>query len=192
MNGSPSCLILGDNIFYGSDVNQHLVTASKSNLTTLFTYKVSDPERFGVVKYTKNGSLSSIIEKPKIFTSSDAVTGLYFYDSDAPQFAHSLDKSNRGELEITDLNNLYINSEKKVSVAKLGKGTIWMDCGTPSSLIEAGNYVQLFEKHQNIKIGCPEEALYKKTVISKKILVNLIKGMPDNHYSKYLRNLYTE
>lgn len=189
LNGSPSCLVLGDNIFYGSDVTQSVIKASKSKGNTLFTYKVRDPERFGVVKYDKNNNLQSIVEKPKKFVSSDAVTGLYFYDADATKFAKQLKKSKRGELEITDLNNLYLKQGKKVYISKLGKGSIWMDCGTPTSLIEAANYVEMFEKHQNIKIGCPEESLFRKTILSKKELKKIVSEMPKNQYSDYLRNI---
>ncbi len=183
-------LILGDNIFYGYDFSKLLVDNVKSikNGATIFSYEVSDPERFGVVEIDKKMNALSLEEKPKKPKSNHAVVGLYIYDNNVIKHAKSLKPSARGELEITDLNKKYLQLNQ-LSVATLGKGFAWLDTGTPKSLLEASHFVDTIEKRQGIKIGCIEEAAYKNHWISKKQLKKISQEMQNTSYGKYLEKI---
>ena len=183
-------LILGDNIFYGSELNSQLIKASKSNDITLFACTVSNPNQFGVFKYDKKSPVS-IIEKPQIAPSNDAVTGLYFYDNEVCKIAKSLKKSERGELEITDLNNYYLKN-KKVLVNKLSRETLWLDTGTFENLQQCSQIIYSIEKNTNIMIGCIEEISLKQGWIKIENLNDLLKNYANNEYFKYLKNLTDE
>ena len=183
-------LILGDNIFYGYDFSKLLVDNFKNAKkgATIFSYEVSDPERFGVVEIDKKGNATSLKEKPKRPKSNQAVVGLYIYDNNVIKYAKNLKPSERGELEITDLNKKYLQLNQ-LSVATLGKGFAWLDTGTPDSLQEASHFVSTIEKRQGIKIGCIEEAAYKNHWISKKQLKKIAKEMQNTSYGKYLEKI---
>ena len=183
-------LILGDNIFYGYDFSKLLVDNFKNAKkgATIFSYEVSDPERFGVVEIDKKGKALSLKEKPKRPKSNQAVVGLYIYDNNVIKYAKNLKPSERGELEITDLNKKYLHLNQ-LSVATLGKGFAWLDTGTPDSLQEASHFVSTIEKRQGIKIGCIEEAAYKNHWISKKQLKKIAKQMHNTSYGKYLEKI---
>ena len=180
-------LILGDNIFYGYDFSKLLVDNVKNSKkgATIFSYEVSDPERFGVVEINNKGNAVALQEKPKNPKSNNAVVGLYIYDNKVIDYAKQLKPSTRGELEITDLNKKYLQM-KQLNVATLGKGFAWLDTGTPESLLEASHFVNTIEKRQGIKIGCIEEAAYKNQWISKKQLKNITLEMKNTSYGKYL------
>ena len=183
-------LILGDNIFYGYDFSKLLVDNVKNikKGATIFSYEVSDPERFGVVEIDKKRNALSLEEKPKKPKSNQAVVGLYKYDNKVVDHAKKLKPSARGELEITDLNKKYLQLNQ-LSVATLGKGFAWLDTGTPESLLEASHFVSTIEKRQGIKIGCIEEAAYKNHWISKKQLKKLSQEMRNTSYGKYLEKI---
>lgn len=181
-------LILGDNLFYGNDLQAILEQACHNeNEATIFAYRVSDPERFGVVEFDKKYQALSIEEKPKNPKSNYAVTGLYFYDNDVIDFAKKLKPSPRGELEITDINKKYLEM-KKLSVSVLGSGFAWLDTGTPESLIEASYYVYTLEKRQGTKLLCPEEIAYKNNWINEDDILALIESGAGN-YTEYLKNI---
>lgn len=181
-------LILGDNLFYGNELQAILEQASQNeDEATIFAYRVSDPERFGVVEFDKKYQALSIEEKPKYPKSNYAVTGLYFYDNDVVNFAKKLKPSPRGELEITDINKKYLEI-KKLSVSVLGSGFAWLDTGTPESLIEASYYVYTLEKRQGTKLLCPEEIAYKNNWINEDDILTLIESGAGN-YTEYLKNI---
>jgi len=183
------CLILGDNIFYGSNLPQTLRSAVKrvndSNIATVFGYYVNDPERYGVVEFDDDDNAISLEEKPSNPKSNYAVSGLYFYPNDAVDIAKNQKPSARGELEITDTNKAYL-SQKRLKVEKLGRGFAWLDTGTHDSLVEASQFVQILEKRQGFKISCIEEIAYRMNYIDKNDLKNLGKKMKNNPYGKYL------
>ena len=183
-------LILGDNIFYGYDFSKLLVDNVKNikKGATIFSYEVSDPERFGVVEIDKKRNALSLEEKPKKPKSNQAVVGLYIYDNKVVDHAKKLKPSARGELEITDLNKKYLQLNQ-LSVATLGKGFAWLDTGTPESLLEASHFVSTIEKRQGIKIGCIEEAAYKNHWISKKQFKKISDDMLYTSYGKYLEKI---
>lgn len=184
-------LILGDNIFYGQRFSAMLKDAAKNTelgLATVFGYHVKDAQRFGVVEFDKNGKVLSIEEKPKEPKSNYAVTGLYFYDNKVIEYAKSLKPSKRGELEITDLNNIYL-SKNKLNVSLLGRGFAWLDTGTHKSLLQAGMYVQTIEENQGIKIACLEEIAYRMGFISKEQILDYAKNYKNNEYFEYLNHL---
>ena len=157
IGNDTACLVLGDNIFHGEKLSRLFQTAAgRKKGATVFSYYVSDPERYGVVEFDKQGRAVSLEEKPKQPRSHYAVTGLYYYDNDVVQLAKSIKPSHRGELEITDLNRLYME-RGDLNVEVMGRGSVWLDTGTHDSLVEAVNYVQAVEKRQGLKIGCPEE-----------------------------------
>ena len=177
-------LILGDNIFHGHIFEENLNNFKGSKV---FLYKVSDPYRYGVATIS-NSKIKSIVEKPKKYSSNLAVTGLYFYDNNVVKIANKIKPSKRNELEITDVNNYYLkNNNLKFTI--LSKESIWFDAGTSDSLLEASNYIQAVSKRQNIQIGCPEEAAFKKKHISKTKLRNIVSKMPTNKYSLYLKDI---
>ncbi|EDW2635906.1 glucose-1-phosphate thymidylyltransferase RfbA [Salmonella enterica subsp. salamae] len=188
--GDDNCaLILGDNIFYGHDLQKHLeIALSKDKGATVFAYHVKDPERYGVVEFDKQGKAISLEEKPEIPKSNYAVTGLYFYDNNVIEMAKSLKPSKRGELEITDINRLYLE-RGELSVAMMGRGYAWLDTGTYESLIEASNFIQTIEARQGLKVSCPEEIAFNKKFINKEQLRKLAKPLEKNSYGKYLKKL---
>lgn len=189
LNGDEACLVLGDNIFYGSDFMSILDEANNdSKFSTIFAYQVSDPERFGVVDFNENNHVLSIEEKPLKPRSNFAVTGLYFYPNDVSEKAKSLKPSARGELEITDLNKLYLD-EKKLKVKTLSRGYAWFDTGTPESMIEASNFIHTLEKRQGLKISCPEEISLQRGFITKEELHKSIQNI-QGEYKDYLIKLY--
>ncbi|MEZ7209712.1 glucose-1-phosphate thymidylyltransferase RfbA [Pantoea ananatis] len=188
--GGDSCaLILGDNIFYGHDLPKLMETAiEQKSGATVFAYHVNDPERYGVAEFDKNGKAISLEEKPEVPKSNYAVTGLYFYDNDVVQMAKNLKPSSRGELEITDINRLYLE-KGTLSVAMMGRGFAWLDTGTHQSLIEASNFIQTIEERQGLKVSCPEEIAYRKGFIDAAQVKNLAEPLAKNKYGKYLLNM---
>lgn len=190
--GSPSCLILGDNIFFGQSLQARAEEAAKlKDGGIVFAYGVRDPERYGVVEMDKNGKALSIEEKPKQPKSSLAVTGLYFYDREAPAIAKSLKPSARGELEITDLNKAYL-AKGKLTVELLGRGSAWLDTGTPDSMMSAAQYVQIIEARQGMKIACLEEIALRKNFIDVAQFERLQAAYGANDYGTYLRRVLAE
>lgn len=184
--GAPSVLVLGDNIFYGGGLSEMLQRASaQESGGTVFGYRVADPERYGVVDFDENGAALSIIEKPAKPASNYAVTGLYFLDGDAPRRAHEVKPSDRGELEITSLLEMYLH-DGSLTVERMGRGYAWLDTGTHDSLIEAGEFVRTIEHRQGLKIGCPEEISFQAGWIDAKQLRRLAKPMTKTEYGKYL------
>lgn len=185
-------LILGDNIFYGAGFSAQLKNAVKSakekQEATVFGYLVKDPERFGVVEFDENGKAVSIEEKPTEPKSNYAVTGLYFYDNSVIEKAKSLKPSKRGELEITDLNRIYLE-KGKLNVEKFGRGFAWLDTGTHNSLLKAGQYVQTIEENQGIKIACLEEVAIRMGYLSKDEILENISGYKNNEYYNYIKFL---
>ncbi|SPX91268.1 Glucose-1-phosphate thymidylyltransferase 1 [Morganella morganii] len=188
--GTDSCtLVLGDNIFYGHDLPKQLEQAAEHNSgATVFAYHVQDPERYGVVEFDKNYNVISLEEKPVLPKSNFAVTGLYFYDNNVVEIAKSLKPSSRGELEITDINKIYLE-KKSLSVSIMSRGYAWLDTGTHQSLIDAGNFIQTLEERQGLKVSCPEEIAFRKGFIDKNKLIELAKPLFKNEYGKYLINL---
>jgi glucose-1-phosphate thymidylyltransferase len=188
------CLILGDNIFYmGGQLPafKEEVEKNKGNRATIFAYHVSDPERFGVVEFDENYRAISIEEKPKVPKSNYASVGLYFYPGDVVAKARALKPSGRGELEITDLNNLYLN-EGRMSVVPMRRGNAWLDAGTPDSLMDSGQFVQIIEKRQGLKIACIEEIAYRNGFIGDEQMLELISELKSGTYKDYLEKIYRE
>ena len=184
-------LVLGDNIFYGPGFSATLQKAAGNamkGLATVFGYQVKDPERFGVVDFDKDGKALSIEEKPKNPKSNYAVTGLYFYDNKVVEYAKNLKPSARGELEITDLNNIYLQ-KGALQVELLGRGFAWLDTGTHHSLLQASQYVQTIEENQGIKIACLEEVAYRMGFVSKEYLSEQVKNYKNNEYYGYIASL---
>ena len=186
------CLILGDNIFYGGGFSGKLKKVVKnienSGGATVFGYPVKDPQRFGVVEFDNYGKVLSIKEKPKNPKSNYAVTGLYFYDNNVVEHAKNLKPSSRGELEITDLNNIYLQKDK-LNVELLGRGFAWLDTGTHQSLLQAGQFVRTVEENQGIKIACLEEVAYRMGFVTKEDLLIRLDSFKNNEYSDYVRNI---
>jgi len=181
------CLILGDNLFYGHNLQEKLIKSF--NLTSgavVYAYAVKDPERYGVVEFDENWAALSLEEKPLIPKSNYAVTGLYFYDNNVINYAKTIQPSDRGELEITDINKIYLR-EKKLQVEVLGRGYTWLDTGTHKSCLEASQLIQILEERQGLKIGCVEEIAYRKGFISKTELKSLAKG--SGTYIEYLKSI---
>ncbi len=182
-------LVLGDNIFYGKDLSKSLERAAQQDSgATVFSYYVVDPERFGIVEFDSTGQALSIEEKPEKPKSNFAVTGLYFYDNDVINISKSIKPSKRGELEISDVNKVYLK-DKKLSVETLGRGITWLDSGTHDSLIEASQFIQTVEKRQGLKVACLEEIAYNKKWISKSSLTKSIKKLEKTAYGDYLSML---
>jgi len=181
-------LILGDNIFYGSGLQQLLIENSNPEGGVVFAYHVSDPERYGVVEFDKDLRAISIEEKPKIPKSNYAVPGLYFYDNSVVEVARNIQPSARGEYEITDVNRYYLD-KGLLKVGILGRGTAWLDTGTFSSLLEASQFVEVIENRQGLKVGCIEEVAYNKGFIGKEQLLALAQPLLKSGYGQYLVNL---
>jgi len=189
LKGKNSVLILGDNIFYGDDLIEKLRKASnKKKSSTIFGYKVKDPERYGVIEFGRDKKVKSIEEKPPVPKSRFAVTGIYFYDNDVVDYAKTITKSSRGELEITDLNNIYIQ-KGKLKTEIFGRGSAWFDTGTHDSLLEASNFIYTLEKRQSLKIGCPEEVAWRNKWITNNQLKRLSTASSKNEYGKYIDDL---
>ena len=189
IGSSPSALILGDNIFHGHDLQNLLESAdSEYRKSTVFAYHVQDPERYGVAEFDKQNQVLSLEEKPSNPKSNFAVTGLYFYDEQVVEFAKRLKPSLRGELEITDLNKIYL-AENKLRVEVMNRGFTWLDTGTHESLLEAGQLIATIERRQGLKVSCPEEIAFIKGWINEVELENLAKKMLKNQYGEYLIKL---
>lgn len=190
-----AALVLGDNIFFGQGFSKTLFDVVKNiekfGGATVFGYQVKDPHRFGVVDFDKDGKALSIEEKPKHPKSNYAVTGLYFYDNKVVEYAKNLKPSARGELEITDLNNVYLKNET-LSVELLGRGFAWLDTGTHNSLLQASHYVQTIEENQGIKIACLEEVAYRMGFLSKEDLIKKAEKYPNNDYYQYVARVAKE
>lgn len=184
--GASCALVLGDNIFYGHDFQALVKTANQSNGgATVFAYHVQDPSRYGVVEFDEQGHVISIEEKPPVPKSNYAVTGLYFYDSEVVEIAQSIKPSARGELEITDVNRIYLE-RGKLNVTLMGRGYAWLDTGTHESLLEAGQFIATLEQRQGLKVACPEEIAYRSGWIDAVQLEVLAKPMLKNGYGRYL------
>ncbi len=185
------CLVLGDNIFYGYGFSGMLQNAIKNVLegkSTVYGYYVNDPERYGVVEFDKEGNVISIEEKPEYPTSNFAVVGLYFYTNDVVQIAKNIQPSQRGELEITSINQVYLQ-QKRLKVELLGRGFAWLDTGTHDSLMQASQFIETIEKRQGLKVACLEEIAYKMGYINAEQLKKLAEPLKKNNYRKYLLNL---
>lgn len=189
IGNDPSALVLGDNIFYGHDLVKQLHSANeRSDGATVFAYHVHDPERYGVVEFDANQCALSIEEKPKAPKSSYAVTGLYFYDNNVCNIAADIKPSARGELEITDVNQCYLN-RGELNVEIMGRGFAWLDTGTHDSLLEAASFIATLQKRQGLQVACPEEIAYRQGWISAADLEKLASPLSKNGYGRYLLNL---
>jgi glucose-1-phosphate thymidylyltransferase len=189
IGNQTSALVLGDNIFYGHDFHQILGHAERREQgATVFAYHVHDPERYGVAEFDQSGKVLSLEEKPKQPKSNYAVTGLYFYDSAVVDLARNLKPSARGELEITDLNRLYLD-QGKLNVEIMGRGYAWLDTGTHDSLLEAGQFIATIEKRQGLKVACPEEIAFRQGWITRQQLEALAQPLAKNGYGQYLLGL---
>lgn len=192
INGRPSALVLGDNIFYGHDMVKSLQSATaKHDRATVFGYHVHDPERYGVVEFDKAGKALSIEEKPARAKSSYAITGLYFYPPEVVDIAKSITPSPRGELEITDVNNVFLH-QQKLDVEVMGRGSAWLDTGTIDSLMDAANFIAAIEKRQGLKICCPEEIAFRKGFINASQLQELATPLVKSGYGQYLHHILNE
>jgi glucose-1-phosphate thymidylyltransferase len=192
INGEPCALVLGDNIFYGHELVSDLQRAAQKTAgATVFAYPVKDPERYGVVEFDANGHAVSLEEKPRQPKSRYAVTGLYFYDRDVVAMAKSLKPSPRGELEITDLNKLYLTAGK-LDVVHMGRGHAWLDTGTHESLLEASQFIEIIERRQGLKICCPEEIAFRQHFIDASQLKKLAVPLKNSGYGEYLLRVLEE
>jgi glucose-1-phosphate thymidylyltransferase len=192
LRGDSACLVLGDNIFYGYGFSGLLEEVSKlKDGATVFGYYVNDPERYGVVEFDDHDQVISIEEKPKDPKSNYAVTGLYFYDHTVVEKAKQVKPSVRGELEITDLNRLYLE-DKKLTVKLLGRGMAWLDTGTHQSMLQASNFIESIEERQGLKVACLEEIAYRKGYITKEQLTELARPLLKNQYGQYLMKIVNE
>ncbi|MCT7601150.1 glucose-1-phosphate thymidylyltransferase RfbA [Aliarcobacter butzleri] len=189
LDGDDACLVLGDNIFYGHGLTNLLAQSVKNikdeNKATVFGYYVKDPQRYGVAEFNNNGDVISIEEKPKEPKSNYAVVGLYFYPNDVVKKAKNVKPSHRGELEITSLNEMYLN-ENRLKVELMGRGYAWLDTGTHESLLEASSFIQTIENRQSLKVACLEEIAYEMGYISKEKLLELAEPLKKNQYGQYL------
>ncbi|MCA3029402.1 MAG: glucose-1-phosphate thymidylyltransferase RfbA [Rhodocyclaceae bacterium] len=189
---SNSALILGDNIFYGHELTTMLRRASaRENGATVFTYPVTEPQRYGVAEFDRDGQVVSLEEKPAQPKSRYAVTGIYFYDRQVCELAKSLKPSKRGELEITDLNRLYLERQA-LNCETMGRGMAWLDTGTHESLLEASQYIETIERRQGLKVACPEEIAYRQGWITSADVEALAQPMIKNEYGKYLKRMLSE
>ncbi|EED65417.1 glucose-1-phosphate thymidylyltransferase RfbA [Comamonas testosteroni] len=192
LNGAPSALVLGDNIFYGHDFQPLLKKAdARQNGSTVFAYHVQDPERYGVAEFDAGGKVLSLEEKPKQPKSHYAVTGLYFYDEQVVELAKQVKPSARGELEITDLNGMYLQ-QGKLNVELMGRGYAWLDTGTHDSLLEAGQFIATLQQRQGLKVACPEEIAYRQKWIDAAQLEKLGQALIKNGYGQYLLQVLKE
>lgn len=189
------CLILGDNIFYGHGftemINKAIQDVKTARGATIFGYNVNDPERYGIVEFDKNGNALSIEEKPELPKSNYAITGLYFYDNKVVEIAKNIKPSKRGELEITDVNNIYLG-KGNLRVELFGRGYAWLDTGTCESLLEAASFIETIEKRQGLKVACIEEIAYRLGYIDKAKLLEIARSLKNNGYGQYLEKLVKE
>ena len=188
LNGDPVALILGDNLFYGTDLRSQLVKAAHNKYSTIFGYLVSDPKRYGVIEFDNNQKIKNIDEKPISPKSKYAVTGLYFYDSSIVEKAQKVLPSKRGELEITDINKMYLR-ENHLDLILLNRGTAWLDTGTVDSLHDASSFIRTIELRQGLKVGCPEEVAWRQGWINNEDLESSAKNLVKSGYGKYLLDL---
>jgi glucose-1-phosphate thymidylyltransferase len=189
IGGKPCCLILGDNIFFGQGLHElFLRSATLTQGALIFAYAVRDPERYGVVEFDPDGRVTGLEEKPTQPKSSYAVPGAYFYDSKVVEFASRLQPSERGELEITDLNRMYLE-RGELRVERIGRGVAWLDAGTHESLLQSAGFVQAVQERQGLMISCPEEIAYRMGFITRHELQGLVRGMSGNSYTAYLQRL---
>lgn len=192
IGNDPSALVLGDNIFYGHDFHKPLASAMERNAgASVFAYHVHDPERYGVAEFNADGKVLSLEEKPTVPKSNYAVTGLYFYDQQVVELARNLEPSPRGELEITDLNRLYLE-QGELHVEIMGRGYAWLDTGTHESLLDAGQFISTLEKRQGLKVACPEEIAFRKKWIDAGQLEKLAQPLTKNGYGQYLMRILNE
>lgn len=191
IGNSKVCLILGDNIFYGHELTKLLKSCQQNKGATILTYEVTDPQRFGVVEFNKNKKVTSLEEKPQNPKSNHAVVGLYFYDNKVVEYAKKVTKSSRGELEITDINKMYL-SKGNLNVVPLCRGMTWIDAGTFDSLLMASNFISTIEKMQSKKISCLEEISYRKNWISRDHLLKLSDAFHKSGYGTYLKSIADE
>ena len=192
LDGSPCALVLGDNIFYGHDLAKSLRSAAhQTRGARIFAYPVQDPQRYGVVEFDSSGHALSLEEKPKVPKSRYAVTGLYFYDHEVVEIARTLKPSARGELEITDVNRIYLD-RKQLTVEVMGRGMAWLDTGTHESMMEASLFIQAIERRQGLMVACPEEIAYRSGYITAKEIEKLAATMQNSGYGAYLLQLLTE
>jgi glucose-1-phosphate thymidylyltransferase len=195
IDGDDACLILGDNIYYGQGMTDLLAnavsTAKNQSMATIFGYHVNDPERYGVVDFDNIGKALNIEEKPKTPKSNYAVTGLYFYPNDVVKKVVEVIPSDRGELEITTINQMYL-SEERLTVELMGRGYAWLDTGTHESLLEASTFIEIIERRQGLKVACIEEIAFEKGYINKAQLIKLAKPIAKNQYGQYLLKLAEE
>lgn len=192
IDGHPSALILGDNIFYGHELVNQLNSANACELgATVFAYHVNDPERYGVVEFDQSFKALSIEEKPAKPKSQYAVTGLYFYDQQVCEFVKQIQPSNRGELEITDLNRMYLNRDQ-LHVEIMGRGYAWLDTGTHDSLLDAAGFIATLQKRQGLMVACPEEIAYRQGWIDAENLLSLAAPLKKNAYGQYLEKILSE
>ncbi len=195
LQGEPSCLVLGDNLFYGHGLPELMKagakTVSSGQGSVIFGYPVNDPHRYGIVEFDANGKVLGLEEKPKQPKSNFAVPGLYFYDGRAPELAAKLKPSVRGELEITDLNLVYLR-EGTLRVELMGRGMAWLDTGTHESLLEASQFISIIEKRQGLKVGCPEEIAYRQKFITREQLIEQGNRFKNNEYGAYLLRIAVE
>jgi glucose-1-phosphate thymidylyltransferase len=192
IGGADCALVLGDNIFYGHNFEQELSGAmARTSGATVFAYQVRDPERYGVVSFDKAGRATSLVEKPENPESNYAVTGLYFYDNQVLDIAKELKPSARGELEITDVNRIYLDRQQ-LHVEIMGRGYAWLDTGTHESLIEASNFIETIEHRQGLKVACPEEIAFHRGFINAEQLQRLAQPLAKNEYGQYLLRLLKE
>jgi len=192
VGNNPSALVLGDNIFYGHDLDNQLKQATTRDVgATVFAYHVADPERYGVVDFNKDGQATSLEEKPTNPKSNFAVTGLYFYDNQVLDIAANIKPSARGELEITDVNKIYLQ-QNQLNVEVMGRGYAWLDTGTHESLTEASNFIETIEHRQGLKVCCPEEIAYRLGYIDSEQLNKLARPLSKNGYGKYLLQILKE
>ena len=192
VGGGPACLILGDNVFYGHKLQDTLKSAAKRvGGATIFGYHVNEPERYGIIEFDEDKRPVSIVEKPKVPRSNYAVVGLYFYNEQITEIAASIKPSARGELEITDVNNVYLQ-QGKLSVDIFTRGIAWLDTGTSSSMLEASNFVRTVQQRQGLMIACPEEIAYRSGLIGADQLEELAEKLKQNNYGKYLLSVLKE
>ncbi|MBN7787204.1 glucose-1-phosphate thymidylyltransferase RfbA [Ponticoccus gilvus] len=192
LDGAPSCMVLGDNIFFGHGLSDLLETArSKTRGATVFGYRVADPERYGVVAMDKAGKVTGIVEKPEVPPSNYAVTGLYFLDGRASEWAHRVKPSARGEVEITSLLEMYLE-DGSLDVQRMGRGFAWLDTGTHASLLDAGNFVRTLQQRQGLQTGCLDEIAFRLGWIDRAQLREVAERMSKNEYGRYLQSLLSE
>lgn len=195
LDGSPCCFLLGDNVLFGQDVRAAMLDAHRivieKNAAVIFGYRVSDPQNFGVITFNPDSTVAEVVEKPVAPKSTWASIGVYFFPGDAPKYARRVVPSSRNEMEITEVHRQYI-SENRLRAIKLGRGTAWLDTGTPEAIMEAGNFLHAIEKRQGLKVYCPEEVAFRSALISESKLRENIATIPSASYRDYLLKVLSE